>query len=806
MERALRTVRFALRSLHRARTFTTVAVATLAAAIGANAVTFALIKSVLINPLPYRDPDRLVTIVEADGRAPYPDTLSPGTFSEVRRRTTSFEAMSLYGDASIRPTDGGRPDFIRGMRVSANFFTTLGVPMLLGRGFAPDDELPSRAHVVVLAYGTWAERFGGDRGIIGRSIPTLAGPYTVVGVTTPDFVSLHMTNAAELPRMFIPLGFDVDRNECRSPSCRYLRGIGRLKRGVSARHANEELHSVAGELRTVYPADYPTDFTISATGLRDQLVGRFGMALWMLEGVALLLLLLGCANVAMLLLARLTARQRELALRMALGAHRSHLVGELLTENVIIASAAAAGGVVIAWAAAHAIAMAAETNLPRLAELSPDVSMLGLAIAAAFATVIAFGVAPVTLTLGRIARCVSGSFRAAVYRPDLKTARLLVGVEVALAMVLVAIVGLLSKSYVELTRLNLGYDWRNVLTLSLLPSGVGDRIAYFDAVTARVRAIPGVQDAAYASTLPLSHPTTSLLYIREQPLAHNADAPNLTTYLVSTNYLDVMRIPVKRGRGFAPSDTALSEHVAVISESTARRMFGSSDPIGQHIQLDQRNDARPWAVILGVVGDVHQYGVETPPDSAVYVPFEQYPVQSWVSLVVRSAISTDDIESAVRAAMVAVDPNQPIFHLQPMSRYLALSMAQRSFALRLVATVGVLALVLSFIGVYSVTSYVVEHRRRDVAIRLALGATSGSVMGMIGGQVMRTAAAGMIVGFTIIAACTRLIATFLFNVSAIDAQANGAVAGIILAATAAAVCGPLFRLLRVDPAVTLRTD
>ena len=356
-------------------------------------------------------------------------------------------------------------------------------------------------------------------------------------------------------------------------------------------------------------------------------------------------------------------------------------------------------------------------------------------------------------------------------------------------------------------------DPHHVLTLSLLPDGVHystqvRRLGYFDAVVDRVRSIPGVQDAGYASTLPLSHSDTNALYIREHPLVRDADAPNLDTYLVSTNYLDIMKIRIVKGRGFTAGDSQTAQPVAIISESAAHTQFLGEDPIGRHIQIETRDDKRPWAVIVGIVGDVHQYGLDRQPDAAVYIPFAQAgpDSQGWASLIVRSTPPPELIEPAVRAAMVAVDPLQPIFHLQPMTTYIALSVSQRTFALALVAAFGLLGFVLATGGVYGVVSYVVEQRTREIGLRLALGATPSAVRWMIVREVLLVTLAGLSCGFIAAAALTNGLSTLLFGVTRFDLQTTTGVAFALIAAALVASAVPAARAACIDPMVALRSE
>jgi putative ABC transport system permease protein len=806
-----RDVRLALRGVVTRPVFSAIAIVTLASGIAATAAVFAVVKSVLLTPLPYGDPDRLVSVVEFDGRSPAADTVSYATVGDWQQRTAAFEHLSIFSDFGVRFLLHERVEGLRGMRVSAGFFDTLGVPMYLGRPFQPDADMRHLTDELVLTYGAWRDLFGGDAAVVGRTIPTVGGSAVIVGVLPADFQPLHMSNPAELPRVFAPVGSLPDPHGCRAAPCRRVRAIGRLKPGVTSGAAQAALRATMPTLMREYPGEYAADASVRVTPLRDHLVGRFGNALWLLQAAVLFLLVLACANVAILLLARAIPRQREMAVRTALGAARWQLVRQLLVESAVLAATAGVIGVSAAWVAIRAIARTGTTNIPRIGELAPDATVLLFGVAAIVVTTLVFGLLPAMLdsrgstSMLRIGPGSSG------HRTHWTVVHGLIAGELALAFVIVLAVGLVGKSYWRVLRVDPGFDPANVLTVSLLPDGLRypsqeRRLAYFDAVAERVRAIPGVEQAGYASTLPLSHSYVAQLFVRERPLAAAAEAPTLNVYLASPGYLEAMAIRIVRGRGFTPQDGAAAEPVALVSESAARSYFAGEDPIGQHVRQSPDDD-RPWAVVVGVVGDVHQYALDRQPDAAFYLPFAQVrPAQGFASLAVRAAVPVERIEAAVRAAMIAMDPQQPVFHMQPMGTFLSLSMAERSFTLVLLTVFGAIALTLAIAGVYGVVSYVVEQRHREVGLRLALGATPAGVGWMIVRQMLLAGAAGAAAGLLASTALTRTLTTLLFGVSPLDPATIGLVMAVLIAAALLASAVPVWRAARTDPAVALRAE
>ena len=797
----LQDLKFALRSLAKAPTFVIVTLATLGLGVGANTATFGVLKSIALNPLPYRDPERLVLIAECDGRTTNPQDVAFPTAEDFRQSARSFESLSVFKDFDITAIEQGRADFLRGMAVNSNFFDVLGIKMLLGRSFLQEEDRPNANNKLILSYGLWKSRYGADPNIIGRVVPAAHSSYTIVGVLPRDFHPLHMTNPGEVPVLFAPLGFDLSEHSCRA--CRGPRLLGRLKIGVTPGQSQAELNSIMRQLARTYPADYASDASAAVTPFREQLVGNFDSSLWIVFGAVALLLLLACANVANLVLVRSVARSSELALRNALGASRSRIVRQLLTESLLMAIAGGAVGTACAYSITLMLAHTGAQEIPRVDEIAPGASMLIWGLGVSLFTGLLFGLLPAW----QATRTDPQSF----LRRGRSPLGMLIISEVALAFVLALGVGLLAKSYWRLIDVDLGYDPRNVLTMSLVPDWwqydtVEKRLRYFEDVANRERNLPGVLSVAYASTFPLSHPASRRFYVREQTLLRS-EAPHVDAYYISSDYFLAMKTPLLRGRLLGERDRRGLAPVAVIGESCARTLFKGQDPIGQHIQMDARNERAPWATVVGIVADVHQYGLDKAPGAAVYLPLAQArDPQGWGSLIVRCAVDPKLMEPAITNAMRAVDPRQPVFHVQPMEAYIAKSLAQRTFVLALIGVFGGLALLLAAAGIYGVISYAVAMRTREMGIRIAVGAESGDVICMILRQVFNTASVGLAIGLGLSLLCSRLLSRVLYGVQPNDVTTIASVVVLIFAVVLAASYVPARRAARLDPMKALRSE
>lgn len=799
-------VSLAVRTLRKNVGFTAAAVLTLALGIGANTAIFSVVKAVLLNQLPYRQPDRLVTLAESDPNTPRPITVGFTTAYDWRRLSHSFEHIALIRDAAGAMVENGEPELLTGKRVNYDYFDTLGVHIQLGRGFLPEEDRPDRRRELILSYALWMRRFGGDPQILGRMLRLSDSSFTVVGVLPAGF---HLPGG-ENADIFMPLGYALtDPFACRD--CQHLQAIGRLKAGVSVAAAKAELDAIQSELVRQFPQNYPPGATVAVAPLRDRVVGRVSTALWVLLGAVGFVLLIACSNVANLVLARATGREREMALRAALGAGRWRLMQQLLTENLILAVVGGALGLLLAYGGTAGLVILGAKEIPRVQEIRMDAMVLLYGFAATLLTGLLFGLAPaVRASRVDLIDSLKSAGKSTGGRSRHGLRHVLVTAEMALAFVLVVGVALLGKSFVRLMHVDLGYDPHNVLTLSTYVYGQRYRapeaeLAYYNQAFERLRATPGIESVAMVSTLPLNGFDRRSLHIQDRRLQNDSEAPSVDTYSVSPDYFRVMRIALKSGRSFTLQDGASTPLVAMISESCARAEFPNQNPIGKHIQLGGRHDDRPWATIVGVVGDTHQYGLDQAPGMSAYIVQAQ-DLSFGYQMVVRTTVEPLRLEKAVRAALLDADKTLPVYAVRPLETYLQNTLAERSFTMVLLAIFGALALALAGIGIYGVIAYTVSLRTREVGIRMALGAERRSVLALVLRQGLALTAGGLAAGFAASLLLTRLLGSLLFEVRPVDLTASGAVAGLLAMVAMLATYLPAHRASRVDPMVALRYE
>lgn len=794
-------VRFGLRTLRRSPGFTAVAVLTLALGIGVNAAIFSVVKAVLLDPLPYAHADRLVLIGEPSAEDLDNPAVPYSVIREIAARSQSLESVSAYGDGPAMLMENDRPEKLRGLSVDFNFFDTVGAQVELGRNFLPSDQQPDERLALILSHSLWVRRFGGDPHIVGRVLRLNSGPVKVVGILPPSFLPLLKAQSTSVPEMYYPQPVDPFAT-CRD--CGWKRFLGRLKRGVTLNQASAELNGIFAAMVRESPESHPRGARLSLVALPDRLLGRARTALWAVWCAAGFVLLIACANVANLLLARATVRTREIALRTALGARRGRLIRQLLTESLVLACAGGVLGTALAFFASGALAWLAPDGIPRAQSAHMDAPVLGAALAATILAGLLFGLAPAwRASRVDLTGAIKGAAASGLTHTGLRNAIMVA--EIALAFVLAVGAGLMARTFFRLMTVGAGFDPHNVLTLTTDASGrryAGNLIGYYNEVLDRLRGAPGIEGVALTSLIPMDYTERLHLLIDEHPLADATYAPWADQYSVSTDYFEVMRIPLKRGRLFTGQDTATTPRVALINEACARAQFPRENPIGKHIQLGRP----PWMTIVGIVGDVHQDGIDRPADLQVYMPLNQEAIIGFYRLMARTTGDPMRLERSIRKVFETVDPGSPVYHVKPLEGYYSERLANRTFALALLGLLGALAVTLAAVGIYGVISYSVAQRTREVGIRMALGAGRGDVLTLVLRQALPLVGSGLAIGLAAALLLARLLGTLLFEVTPVDPATYLAVAMLLGTVALAAAALPARRAATVDPMSALRRE
>ena len=800
-------LRFALRILLKNPGFTLVAVFALALGIGANTAIFSVVNSVLLRPLPYKDPERLVMVWEDASKTGHPrDTPAAGNYSDWRDQNQVFEGMAAYSDESFNLTGAGDPERLEGIRVSSNLFPLLGVEPQVGRVFTAAEDQPNTQRVVLLSYGLWQRRFGGDPNIVGKPLTLNSESYQVVGVMPARFQFPTNDN-----QIWVPIAFTSE--EAADREVKFLEVIARLKPGITLAQAQAEMTTIAARLQQQYP-ETNVDIGAAVTSLHEHLVGDIRPALLILLGAVGLVLLIACANVASLLLARAAVRQKEIAVRVALGARRMRLIRQFLTESLVLSTLGGVVGLAVAYIGLVLLRTLIPEDILQASEISIDLKVLGFTLLVSIATGVIFGLAPAiqALRFKQSETLKEGGRNPATGGSGKRLRSVLVTAEVAISLVLLIGAGLLINSFVRLRNVDPGFRSENLLTMRIaMPlSKYVDRprrLAFYNDLLQRVQSLAGVRSVAISSNLPLYRQGNSrAVRIYGRPELPPAQQPVVVTRIVSPAYFDTMTIPVLSGKKFTERDAYPSPNVALISETMARTFWPGEDPIGKRFGIGEIESDQDWMNIIGVVKDVRQIELTADPKPQAYLPYTQFGFFEPRDLVVKTDVDPASLAATVRKTVWEIDKDQPVSNTQTMEAILADSIARQRFSMVLLAIFAGVALVLAGVGIYGVMSYSVAQRTQEIGIRMALGAQTAAVLKLALGYGLKLVLIGVAIGLIAAFALTRLLSTLLFGVTATDPVTFTLISLLLIGVAALASYIPARRATKVDPVIALRYE
>ncbi len=823
MTNLLRDLRYAFRALAQNPGFAAAAILSLAIGIGANTAIFSVTSALLLRPLPYHDASRLVILWNrSPGLGITQDWFSTAQYFDIKTRHSGFEDLAIAYGTNDNLTGNGDPERIGTIRISSNLLPLLGYRAAMGRLFTADEDLAGRNPVALLSYGTWTRRFGSDPHILGKSIQINGTSREIVGVLPKSF---------SLPREVLPtlygaenqseilLPFPMQPNSAENRDHEDYNIIGKLKPGVTAAQAQAEMDTLTASLRQDHPRNYPPNggLTFGIVPLQEQVVGDARRTLLVLLGAVACVLLIACANVANLLLARSVARQKEIAVRTALGASARRIIGQLLTESVLLALCGGALGIVFALLSLHWIRVLGPKSVPRLSEISIDHVALLFTLAVSVFSGVLFGLAP-ALRVARfdlrsvLSDASRGSAGAgAMWGRGNTLRRLLVVAELALSVILLIGAGLLIRSLAQLENVSPGFNPQGVLTLELTTNGKRYQdgpavLAAYRDLNQRFERIPGVTAAGAITSLPLSE------MFAWGPVSIEGRVPppgevflNADERIVSGHYFEAMQIPLRSGRLFSDLDTPTTQTVTVIDEYFAQQYWPGADPVGKRIRTGGPDSADPWLTIIGVVGRIKQDALDSNPRIAFYLPQTQYPTQA-MNVVLRSSVAPAALTSAITKEIHQVDPDLPVYNVRTMDDRVQESLARRRFSTVMLGLFAFLALALATIGIYGVMAYLVTQGTRELGIRLALGATPTDISRLVVRQGMSLAITGVGLGLAGAFALTRLIRSLLFGVQPSDPLTYVAIAALLAVIALAASYVPARRAAHIDPMVSLRWE
>ncbi len=804
-------VKHAFRQMRTAKWFTVSSSLTLALGIGASAAVFSVLDTVVLKPLPYAKPDRLMAFRSLDRRGPHPSPLSYPNFFDFRSRNRVFEHLVSYRDEQFTLTDSLPPIQVSGEVVSWDLFPLLGVRPELGRSFRPEEEQPG-THVVMLSHSLWQSRFGGNPEILKHPIRINGQPFVVAGIAPASF-RFPLNNPAV--EMWTTLAEDATVSNftplTEQRGARVLETIGRLKPTISAQQAQAQMDQIAGALAQEDPDNNKNIQTTIVTPEQEFLTGRSRKPLWILLGAAGLLLLIACANVANLLLTRSTERWREFTIRSVMGAPRLALVRQLLIESLVLGLAGSAIGILLAFGILKAILPLAGNNLLRLSQAGIDGRVLAFSTLLALFTSVLFSVVPIIQVVrGNLAGTLKESAMN-IARGNHRLRSVLIVSQIALGLVLVVGAEFLMASFLHLTRRNPGFRADNLLTFNI---GLSDeryttaaQIAFSDRLLEQLRTIPGVQDAAAGTPLPLQGDQMSVAFdIEERPMAP-PDRSHSDMAIVTPDYFHTMGVPLLKGRNFREQDDVHAPRVLIVNRAFARKYFPGEEVLGKRVKSGATNgkEGMQWREIIGVVEDAKQVPLGVDPDPIYYFPYKQL---SWTfgSLVLRTAVPPREVESAVRATLASLDRQAPMYDVRTGEDLTALAIAQPRFQTALMNTFAAIALLLTLTGLYSVLSYTVAKRRREIGVRIALGAARGKVIEMILRQAALLVTAGLILGLLGAFGAGRLLESMAFGIHPSSPIIIASACCLMLITSLAAAYVPARKAASVDPSEALRSE
>jgi predicted permease len=814
MQNLLQDLRFGLRTLRKNKAFAAAAILVLALGIGANTAIFSVVNAVLLRPLPFPNPQELVQIWHTPPQASFPGmkefAVSAANYLDWAAENHIFKHIAIYSGAFYNLTGKGEPEFISARAVSAEFFPVLEAQPLLGRVFSPDEDHPGHDREVILSESFWRTQFGADANIVGKDITLNGAAYRVIGVMGAQYQFPPGNNV----KLWTPLAM-TDRERAVRGEHHYS-VIGRLAPGVSVQQAQAEMDAISHHLEQQYPAD-DKGWGAVVKPLREELVGDVRTPLLVLLGAVALVLLIACANAANLVLSRTISRQKEIAIRSALGASRMRVLRQVICETVVLAVVAGALGLLIAYFGTDLIVSVLASKLPRSANISIDGWVLVFTLAASLAAGILAGLAPAwRLSKVNVNDALKQTTRSSSDAAGGRTRNALVVSEVALSLMLLIGAGLLIRSLWMLRNVDPGFDPHSVLAVHPSISGKdfpdpAQEIAFYRELLERLRGMPGVEAASAIDSLPLEGGSNQPIQIEGRPVQAMADQPEVSVRMIAPQYLKTMHIPLLRGRDFGDQDNADSPGAILISQALAQRFWPNEDPIGKHVTMYFSPDK--VREVVGIVGDIKDRGLDSSkPDAMLYFPLGQLhasPMAAWRSFPLWVVVRTSGADAAlpgVTNALHQLNSTMPIIETTTLDDLVAESLSQQRFNMLLLAAFAGIALFLAVIGTYSVLAYAVRRRTREIGIRMALGAQSGDVVRMILAEAMKPTFIGVAIGTAGALALGRVISSLIYGVKATDVTTFTTVSLILVAASLLASLVPAFRATRVNPVSTLREE